>query len=103
MTTNHGYNEPEEGTTNWNVPLNENFRKMDSDIEIRDAASSLDSYEPRDGAKFMATDTGEVYLGDGTAWQQVGSIAQLGGNVFVQESEPSNPSKNDLWIDTSGL
>lgn len=69
QTPNHGYNVPEEGEENWHVPLNENFQQYDTDIEIRDGDSALGDYEPTDGAKFLATDTGRTYLGDGTAWE----------------------------------
>lgn len=70
MTTNHGYNTPAEGATNWDVPLNENFRRMDTDVEIRDLAQNRSEYEPKDGALYRATDTGTVYLGDGAAWNE---------------------------------
>ena len=67
-TPNHGYNVPKEGTQDWHEPLNENFEAYDTDIELRDESANLSSYEPIDGAKFLATDTGVVYLGDGNAW-----------------------------------
>lgn len=75
MTDNHGYNTPERGTTRWHIPLNENFRMIDSDVEIRDTESNLDEYRPNAGVKFLATDTKGIYLGDGQQWQQIGSIA----------------------------
>ena len=67
-TPNHGYNVPEEGAADWHRPLNENFEQYDTDIEIRDQEADRDDYEPKAGAKFVATDTGVVYLGDGTDW-----------------------------------
>lgn len=101
MTDNHSYNTPSEGTTNWDVPLNENFQNLDVDVEIRDTDDNKSSYQPKAGAKYHATDTGAVYLGDGSAWQPVGNLARLDGNIYVQNSEPANPSQNDVWIDTS--
>lgn len=74
MTENHGYNRPEQGTDDWHIPLNENFERLDRDIEIRDITSERNTYDPKDGALFLATDTGDIYLGDGTSWNQIGSI-----------------------------
>jgi len=97
MTDNHNYNTPSEGTLNWDVPLNENFEQIDTDVEIRDTDANRTSYTPKDGAKYLATDTGTVYVGDGSNWNEVGSLT----NVAVGTSQPSSPSEGDLWIDTS--
>jgi len=101
MTDNHDYTTPSEGTTNWDVPLNDNFRAIDTDVEIRDTDANKSNYQPKTGAKFMATDTGTIYLGDGSKWQSIGTLARLDGNIYVGSSEPSNPTENDIWIDTS--
>lgn len=74
MTENHGYHTPDRGAVNWHVPLNENFERIDADVEVRDSEANLDQYRPSAGAKFLATDTGNVYLGDGQRWQQLGSV-----------------------------
>jgi len=97
MTDNHDYNTPAEGALNWDVPLNENFENIDTDVEIRDTEANRSSYSPKQGAKFLATDTGTVYLGDGTSWNELGSLR----TVTVSSSEPTDPSEGDLWIDTS--
>jgi len=97
MTDNHNYNTPSEGTLNWDVPLNENFEQIDTDIEIRDTDASRSDYSPKEGAKFLATDTGAVYVGDGSDWQQLGSLT----SVTVGSNEPSSPTEGDVWIDTS--
>lgn len=75
MTGNHDYNTPSKGTTDWHISLNSNFEALDTDIEIRDQKSALGNYKPKDGAKFLATDTGDIYLGDGSNWNAVGSIS----------------------------
>lgn len=98
---NHDYNTPKEGTTDWHIPLNENFSELDTDVEIRDSEANLSQYDPKSGAKYFATDTRNVFVGDGQQWRQVGSVRNLPGDVYLQESEPSNPSEGDLWIDTS--
>ena len=38
------------------------------DIELRDEAANLGDHTPETGAKFLATNTGVVYTGDGTDW-----------------------------------
>lgn len=101
-TTNHGYDRPDFGTVNWHLPLNENFDQLDRDAEIRDVETNRDQYDPRQGAKFLATDTGAVYLGDGTQWNFLGEIvpeqtggggAELGpyGKTLVGSADLENP------------
>lgn len=101
MTRNHDYNTPSKGTSDYHLPLNENFQKIDSDVEIRDTESNLSNYDPKDGAKYLSTDTRTVFIGDGSQWNEVGQIKKLPGDVYIQETAPTNPDKNDLWIDTS--
>lgn len=74
MTDNHSYAAPTKGTADWHVPLNENFHKIDRDVEVRDVDANRDRYQPKVGAKFLATDLGTVYVGDGSQWQQIGSL-----------------------------
>ncbi|MFB6130812.1 MAG: hypothetical protein ABEJ28_08340 [Salinigranum sp.] len=100
MTNNHDYNTPKAGTQNWHIPLNENFRTLDVDVEIRDANDNRSNYAPKEGAKFLATDTGDVYVGDGSKWRAVGRLSSNPA-ISVQAKEPSNPSEGDVWIDTS--
>lgn len=57
------FNRPEAGTEDWHEPLNENFAKLGTEVEIRDEEAALDNYQPKDGAKFLATDTGAMFLG----------------------------------------
>ena len=67
-TPNHNYNAPDEGATNWHVPLNENFENLDVDVEIRDSEANKGDYTPKEGAKYEATDSGGVYYGNGNSW-----------------------------------
>lgn len=64
----HNYNTPDEGTVDWHIPLNENFEKLDTDIEIRGPEADKGEYEPKEGTKYEAVDSGAVYYGDGDAW-----------------------------------
>jgi hypothetical protein len=92
MTNNHDYNAPEQGASDWHVPINENFEQIDRDVEIRDKDSNKGSYEPKDGAKFFATDTGNVYLGDGSSWNSV--------SVGTSSDSPSfsSVSANEAYV-----
>jgi hypothetical protein len=85
QTPNHGYNVPSEGAQDWHEPLNENFERYDVDIELRDQAANLDDYEPEAGAKFLATDTGVVYVGDGSDW-----LATLQAGQYTPPTEAGN-------------
>lgn len=77
-TPNHNYNLPNPGDQNWHQPLNENFRQYDTDIEIRDQTRNMSDYEPKDGAKFLATDTGNVFVGDGDQWNLLNTATRSG-------------------------
>ena len=74
------YNQPEKGTVDWHNPLNENFARLDTDIEIRDVDSNRGQYSPKNRAKFLATDTGSVYTGDGSSWNKLGEITNSNGS-----------------------
>lgn len=79
MTTpNHELNTPSEGERDWHLPLNENTATLDVLVEVRDVDANKSDYAPKDGAKFLATDTGTVYLGDGNDWTPLGGITEAG-------------------------
>jgi hypothetical protein len=99
MTRNHSYNTPQEGTVDWHVPLNNNFETLDRDVEVRAPEADRGDYEPKDGAKFFATDTGAVYVGDGSSWQPVGSVPDV--RIHVGTEPPTDAAEGDVWIDTS--
>ena len=74
-TENHSLKTPGRGEPDWDVPLNSNTTDLDTKVEIRDSDANRDSYAPKAGAKFVATDTGAVYFGDGETWTKQGEIA----------------------------
>jgi len=78
MTDNHEYETPSAGTLDWNLPLNRNFERIDTDVEVRDAEANRADYAPKAGGKFLATDTGAVFIGDGSDWIQLGRIGSGG-------------------------
>jgi len=71
MTEYHDLITPTEGTTDWHVPLNNNFKRIDRRIEIRADESELDSFEPKKEAKFLAVDTATIYIGNGDEWREL--------------------------------
>lgn len=91
MTENHSYNTPEKGTTDWNVPLNDNFERLDRDVEIRDAETRLTDYSPKKDAKFFATDTGATFVGDGTEWIRVPT------RIPETNSDPTDATPGRIW------
>jgi hypothetical protein len=101
MTENHQYNTPKKGATDWHIPLNENFKLLDNDVEVRDVEANLSEYTPTEGAKFLALDTGVMFVGTGSEWTHFGDIRRVDGNVAVQAEAPSVPEENDLWVDIS--
>lgn len=81
MTDNHSYNTPSKGTTDWHVPLNENFETLDTDVEIRDTDGNKGNYTPKQDALYRATDTGNVYLGDGSNWNKLNPPSESSGST----------------------
>lgn len=113
MTENHDFQTPERGTTDWQVPLNENFEALDTAVEIRAPETELDAYTPKAGAKFYAVDTGTTYVGDGTEWSRV-PVGSHDHNQLavadslrlpVKDSDPDSPAPGEVWFrrDTSEI
>lgn len=111
MTENHDYTTPEQGATNWHNPINRNFSLLDADVEIRDQAANRDQYDPKDGAKFLATDTGERYIGDGSQWEQLpypsvdgggSSDSSDGGSAFGGSRPAVSTDSISVEVDSDG-
>lgn len=105
MTDNHNYTTPEKGTTDWHIPLNENFQKIDTDAEIRDIESNRSGYAPKDGAAFRATDTGNVFIGDGSTWNKQNPPADTSsggpytaGSVAEIQSQAADTATDLVYI-----
>lgn len=107
MTENHGYNQPQQGSNDWHAPLNENFAFIDTDIEIRDQETARSDYVPKNGAKFFSTDTGAIYVGDGSSWvhipQRAASVldSESGDEIGIHVGSSAPSDTNVLWFDTS--
>lgn len=96
MTENHDYTQPSAGTDDWHIPLNDNFSKIDTDVEIRGKNNERSSYTPKSGAKYLATDTGDIYLGDGTDWTHFGNVANNESTARLSNSVDQTIS-NSTW------
>ena len=99
MTENHDYNTPSKGATDWHQPINKNFAALDRDVPIWDQDGNKGEYTPFDGSHFVAVDSGAVYAGDGSGWNQIGTIGNSGPQLYSQPEAPSNASQNDVWLD----
>jgi hypothetical protein len=58
-TPNFGFNRPEKGTTDWNVPLNDNFTGIDAALPIVDSYNNRTAYSGTDGQPYLAHDIGQ--------------------------------------------
>ena len=73
MTENHNYRATTRHAADWRTVFNEDIDRLDTDIEIRDIESNLDSYSPKRGAKFLALDTENEFVGEGDRWRALPS------------------------------
>lgn len=102
MTENHDFNEPQKGTTDWHIPLNENFSRLDRVVEIRDGDSNRTQYQPKRGAKFFATDTENEYIGDGNRWVKVQTSGSSPAFDAVQRTSSLEARRSQLSISEIG-
>lgn len=70
-TDRHNWTVPTEGDNDYEITFDQFFNDLDSDVEIRDDEQFLSGYDPELGAKFFATDTGVIYIGDGNQWNEL--------------------------------
>lgn len=91
-TDNHGYHIPTPGTQNWHEPLNENFERLETEVELREEGPPGEhGYEPEEGAKYIDIANGRMYLGDGEEWTSLGNLDGYGpddaGRYLTGEDE----------------
>lgn len=109
FTDNHAYQLFADDELPWEH--RSDMESLDTDVEIRDTDANRSNYTPKDGAKYVATDTGTVYLGDGSSWTKLGEIVPEVvtspdiSRIFVRDTDPANDgydiTSEDLWLDTS--
>jgi len=75
-TDQHNWPTPDEGDSNYEDTFSDFFEELDDDVEIRGLDSDKSNYSAVDGARFFATDTEKLYIGDGSSWNHVGSTGK---------------------------
>lgn len=68
---------------------NSEFNTLEQKVIVRDTDANTGEYTPHTDAIYWATDTGDVYLGDGTAWNQLGHAGtheQGGGDEITHNN-----------------
>lgn len=105
-TDNHGYDVYSVGEESpWSH--GPTIESLDTDVEIRDVESNLPNYTPKNNAKFIATDTNAVYLGNGTNWNVVtfkptaDHIADTSNPHSVTAAQVSAPTQTEFDTHTS--
>jgi len=73
-TEQHNWETPDENDRDYVETFSKFFDSLDTAVEIRDSDTNKSNYTPQEGGKFIGTDTGTVYLGDGISWTAVGTI-----------------------------
>ncbi|WP_254832896.1 hypothetical protein [Haloglomus salinum] len=101
-TPSHDCNVLNEGEQDWHQPSDENVEQYDTDIEVRDVEATTGDYEPRDGAEYYSTDTGQVFLGTGGSWDAVDTAGETPGFCFCQHDtgiswENSGTTLTSAW------
>ena len=86
------YNKPQKGTTEWHIPLNENFDRLDRDVPVVDTESNLEAHAPSQGKLFFATDTGRRFLGDGDQWVNFPYPTETSSPSETEPDEPEEPA-----------
>lgn len=76
-TSNHALNIYQIGDENWtHAP---DMETLEEQLWVRDVASNRHDYVAYKDGAYLATDTGEVYLGDGQEWNRLGTVSGSAG------------------------
>jgi len=75
-TDQHSWYYPVDGDRDYEDTFETFFEQLDNDVEIRDTDTNKNNYDPKVGAKYVATDTEDVYIGDGDSWNHLVSTGK---------------------------
>lgn len=102
------YNQPAQGTTNWHVPLNENFGQLGLDMDaVEEAISVLDQNKANASEVTTAlagkSDTTHTHTDgtldpaalSGTLVNRAAPIDSLPGNIYYVPEGAADPTQND--------
>lgn len=91
---------PAEGATDWHIPLNDNFEKLDASaiLQVSTVDELESTYTPTDETFAFIEQSREFWSGTGSQWVRVGYVKQTAHDVYVQSSEPDGAEEGDLWV-----
>lgn len=95
-TQNHELRQPPRGQENWDRDWYYNFDAVDELAEIRDAEENRTDYTAFTGAKYLSTDTQNVFLGTGSGWRKLESFGRNPDFGSVTADSVSVESAPDL-------
>lgn len=108
MSGSSRYQQPEKGTANWHVPLNENFAQLGLDMDAVEAAITTLENEKADASDLTAalggkSDVGHTHAGDtlepaalnGSVINRDEDVTSLPGNIYYVPEGSSDPTTND--------
>lgn len=70
----------------WGEILNQALQYLDDYVIIRDLEANRSDYSPVEGVLFLATDTTEIFYGDGSSWVE----PDFGGGADGEDITPSS-------------
>lgn len=97
QTSLHGWTVPTEGDENYEDTFDDFFVDLDTNGELRDVESNLQNYSPKSGAKFVATDTENRYIGDGSTWNKVASSGKNPNFESIKAGSLTDTQDDQAW------
>jgi hypothetical protein len=70
-TDNHTFPTPDKADPDYADTFQQFFTQIDERVLISDIESNRSQYTPYEDAKFISTDSGTIYVGNGTSWIDV--------------------------------
>jgi len=98
-TDQHSWYYPADGDRDYEDTFETFFEQLDNDVEIRDTDTNKNNYDPKVGAKYVATDTEDVYIGDGNSWKHLVSTGK--NPTFESVSTDALVTEWDRVIDSA--
>lgn len=87
-TANHDFARPDEGTLEdeWGPIINQNLIDLlEERVTVTDTDTNRSNYTPYADASFIASDTGDVHIGDGTNWDYIGTLIDPSAALTVED------------------
>lgn len=101
QTDNHGFSVNYEDGEDWDY--NPEFTDLEQKVIVRDTDANRSNYTPHSEAFFYATDTEVWHIGDGSQWNEIGSLA--GDEGFASDPHGNEAHDPDFatqtWVEDS--